>query len=102
MPLESAHGGDCFCAWAFPEGPWARERDLRVLYIRAQVPSRPSSMCRCFSAVENKAEDEIRTSFQAYLSLQIAVLVRGNVDGGQTAPAALVESLRGKSCWIER
>jgi hypothetical protein len=57
------------------------------------------------SAVENEGRRLNPDIFPSIAyRFKFAVLVRGDVDGGQgqTAPAAVVESLRGKSCWIER
>jgi hypothetical protein len=57
------------------------------------------------SAVENEADGLNPNTFPSIAyRFKFAALVRGDVDGGQgqTAPAAVVESLRGKSCWIER
>jgi hypothetical protein len=69
------------------------------------TPARPSSGC---GRDERGGERGRRLNPDTFPSIayrfKFAVLVRGDVDGGQgrTAPAAVVESLRGKSCWIER
>jgi hypothetical protein len=69
------------------------------------TPARPSSGC---GRNERGGERGRRLNPDIFPNVayrfKFAVLVRGDVDGGQgqTAPAAVVESLRVKSCWIKR